>query len=210
MPRKRSSRPRECPYDIVVIGASWGGVDVLMQLVKALPADWPLPVVIVQHQHPNSGDALQRILRKLTSLSVADVEDKDEIEPGHIYIAPANYHLLVEDDRSLSLNVSAAVNYSRPSIDVTFDSLARVYQGRCIGIILTGANEDGAAGLKKIKAEGGYTLVQTPATAEAPTMPEAAIATGAVDAVLAPAEIVPHLLHVLTMGKSDAAKHSHR
>lgn len=210
MARKRSARPRAFPYDIVVIGASWGGVDVLMKIVKALPPDWELPVVIVQHQHPSSGTALQRILRKLTPLTVVDVEDKDEIRPGHIYIAPANYHLLVENDRSFSLAISAPVNYSRPSIDVTFESLARVFSGRCIGVILTGANDDGAAGLKSIKEEGGHTLVQAPATAEAPVMPEAAIATGAVDAVLAPADIVPHLQQMLNMENSDAAKHSHR
>ncbi|MDF3029778.1 MAG: glutamate methylesterase [Moraxellaceae bacterium] len=211
MARKRASRPRVLPYDIAVIGASWGGVDVLMQLVKALPRDWQLPLVIVQHQHPNSGTALQRILRKLTSLEVRDVEDKDMIEPGHIYIAPANYHLMVENDRSFSLSIMAPVNYSRPSIDVTFDSLARVFQQRCIGIILTGANDDGAEGLRRIKAEGGYTLAQDPKTAEAPAMPQAAIATGAVDEVLPPAEIVPHLLTVLSTGKgSDAAEHSYR
>jgi two-component system chemotaxis response regulator CheB len=201
MPRKRSLRPRVFSYDIVVIGASWGGVDVLMKLVKALPSDWTLPLVIVQHQHPNSGTALQRILRKLTSLVVVDVEDKDVIKPGHIYIAPANYHLLVEGDRSFSLAISAPVNYSRPSIDVTFESLSRVFQERCIGVILTGANDDGAEGLKKIKSEGGHTLAQSPATAEAPIMPAAAIATGAVDAVLEPAEIVPHLQHLLNMEK---------
>jgi two-component system chemotaxis response regulator CheB len=210
MARKRSARSRARPYDIVVIGASWGGVDILMKIVKALPPDWELPVVIVQHQHPNSGTALQRILRKLTSLVVVDVEDKEEIRPGHIYLAPANYHLLVENDRSFSLAISAPVNYSRPSIDVTFESLARVFSGRCIGVILTGANDDGAAGLKSIKEEGGHTLAQAPTTAEAPAMPEAAIATGAVDAVLAPADIVPHLQQMLNMENSDAAKHSHR
>jgi two-component system chemotaxis response regulator CheB len=180
-----------------------------MQLVKSLPADWQLPLVIVQHQHPNSGTALERILGKLTHLHVMDVNDKQKIEPAHIYIAPANYHLLIEDDHSFSLSLEAPVNFSRPSIDVTFDSLARVYRRRCIGIVLTGANDDGAAGLKRIKAEGGCTLAQLPASAEAAAMPEAAIATGAVDQVLAPAEIVPFLLQLQTDGSVDA-KHSYR
>jgi two-component system chemotaxis response regulator CheB len=207
MGRNRTALRR--PYDIVGIGASWGGVEVLMQLVKSLPADWQLPLVIVQHQHPNSGTALERILGKLTHLHVMDVNDKQKIEPAHIYIAPANYHLLIEDDHSFSLSLEAPVNFSRPSIDVTFDSLARVYRRRCIGIVLTGANDDGAAGLKRIKAEGGCTLAQLPASAEAAAMPEAAIATGAVDQVLAPAEIVPFLLQLQTDGSVDA-KHSYR
>jgi two-component system chemotaxis response regulator CheB len=193
----------------VVIGASWGGVEVLMQLVRALPKDWRLPVVIVQHQHPNSGNALERILGKLTGLTVRDVEDKDRIEPGHIYIAPANYHLLVESDRSFSLSIEAPVKYSRPSIDVTFSSVARLYHKRCIGVILTGANDDGTEGTRTIKAEGGLVLAQSPDTAEVRTMPEAAIATGVVDAVLPPPEIVPYLLKVLTDGTGDA-EHSHR
>lgn len=182
----------------------------LVQIVRQLPSDWPLPLVIVQHQHPNSGTALQYILGRLTTLPVIDVEDKEVILPGHIYVAPANYHLLVENDRSFSLNVTAPVHFSRPSIDVTFISMAQVFHERCIGVILTGANDDGAAGIRKIKAEGGHTLAQAPVTAEAPVMPEAAIATGAVDVVLDPLEIVPHLQHVLGMENSDAAKHSHR
>lgn len=208
--RRRPSLRKVLAYDIVAIGASWGGVDVLMQLVKSLPASWSLPLIIVQHQHPNSGRALERILGKLTPLPVVDVEDKDEIRPGHIYLAPTNYHLLVEDDRSFSLSMDAPVNFSRPSIDVTFCSLARVFHGRCIGIVLTGANSDGAAGIKTIKAAGGHTLAQAPATAEAPVMPEAAIATGAVDKVLPPSEIVPHLLHMLTDNGTGNAEHSHR
>lgn len=210
MAARRAVRSRRLPYDIVAIGASWGGVEMLVQIVRQLPQDWPLPVVIVQHQHPNSGTALQYILGRLTALPVVDVEDKEAIVPGCIYIAPANYHLLVESNRSFSLNVTAPVHFSRPSIDVTFESMARVFHERCIGIILTGANEDGAAGMKRIRAEGGHTLAQAPSTAEAPAMPAAAIATGAVDVVLDPLEIVPHLQHVLSMGRDDAAKHSHR
>lgn len=209
MPRRRVSAGRPLFYDIVGIGASWGGVDVLMQLVQALPESWQPPIVIVQHQHPNAGNALQRILSRFTHLPVVDVEDKDTIKPAHIYIAPANYHLLVEDERCFSLSLEAPVHYSRPSIDVTLASIARVFRSRCIGVILTGANEDGAEGLRKIKAEGGYTLAQSPATAEAPAMPEAAIATGAVDAVLAPPEMVSHLLYLLTDGTGNA-EHSHR
>ncbi|MGH8492080.1 MAG: chemotaxis protein CheB [Moraxellaceae bacterium] len=198
MPRKRSiKREPAISYDVLMLGASWGGVEVLSNLVAALPADWWLPVVIVQHQHPNSGNALQRILSRLTTLPVIDVEDKDKMVPAHVYIAPANYHLLVEQDGSFSLSLEAPVNFSRPSIDVTFTSLSRVYQQRCISAVLTGANDDGAEGTRVIKAGGGYTIAQQPETAEAPIMPAAAIATGAVDAILTPQEIVPALLRLL-------------
>lgn len=187
-------------YDVVGIGASWGGVDALCKLVAALPKDWFVPIVIVQHLHPSSGAALERILGKLTSLAVHDVEDKDIMEVGHIYIAPANYHLLIEQDKSFSLSIDAPVNYSRPSIDVTFNCLAKVFQRRCIGLVMTGANNDGAEGIKTIKAEGGYVMVQSPESAEAPIMPEAAIATGVVDAILPPEALVPHLLQLLHNG----------
>ncbi len=198
MSRKRSaSREPVLAFDVLALGASWGGVEVLSSLVADLPENWRVPVVIVQHQHPYAGNALQRILSRLTTLPVIDVEDKDKLMPAHVYIAPANYHLLIEQDGSFSLSLEAAVNFSRPSIDVTFSSLARVYQQRCIGVLLTGANDDGAQGIKDIKAGGGYTIAQQPDSAEAPVMPAAAIATGAVDAILTPQEIIPALLQLL-------------
>lgn len=201
MPRRRVvKRPEAAAYDVIGVGASWGGVEELCKLIAALPKDWSVPVVIVQHQHPNSGAALEHILGKLTSLVVIDVEDKDRIQAGHIYIAPANYHLLIEQDRSFSLSVDAPVNFSRPSIDVTFNCLARVFHQRCIGLIMTGANNDGSEGIKKIKNEGGYVMVQSPESAVAPVMPEAAIATGVADVILAPEDMVPHLLQLLHNG----------
>lgn len=198
MSRKRSaSREPVLPFDVLALGASWGGVELLGNLVEELPENWWIPVVIVQHQHPYSGNALQRILARRTTLPVIDVEDKDKLVPAHVYIAPANYHLLMEQDGSFSLSLEAPVNFSRPSIDVTFSSLSRVYQQRCIGVVLTGANDDGAQGIRDIKAGGGYTIAQQPETAEAPVMPAAAIATGAVDAILTPQEMIPALLRLL-------------
>lgn len=198
MSRKRSaSREPVLPFDVLALGASWGGVELLGNLVEELPENWRIPVVIVQHQHPYSGNALQRILARRTTLPVIDVEDKDKLVPAHVYIAPANYHLLMEQDGSFSLSLEAPVNFSRPSIDVTFSSLSRVYQQRCIGVVLTGANDDGAQGIRDIKAGGGYTIAQQPETAEAPVMPAAAIATGAVDAILTPQEMIPALLRLL-------------
>lgn len=201
MTRRRMVKKRvPTPYDVIAIGASWGGVEELCKFVRALPLDWTVPIIIIQHQHPYSGAALERILGKLTSLVVLDVEDKEKIQAGYIYIAPANYHLLVEQDQSFSLSIDAHVNYSRPSIDVTFNCVAKAFHQRCISIVMTGANNDGAEGIKKIKAEGGYVIVQSPDSAVAPIMPEAAIATGVVDAILLPEDIVPHLLQLLHNG----------
>lgn len=204
MARRRPAPSKPLAYDVLAIGASWGGVDMLMRLVRDLPPDWSLPVVIVQHQHPNSGNALERILSKVTRLPVRDVEDKDRMAPGHVYIAPANYHLLVEDDGTFSLSIEAPVKFCRPAVDVTFGCLARVFGKRAISLVLTGANDDGAEGTRMIRAAGGHTLAQSPSSAEAPAMPEAAIATGAVDMVLEPGEIVPHLRHLLGNGIGDA------
>lgn len=196
--REVRSRPR---YAILAIGASWGGVEALSQVVAALPASWTVPIVIVQHQHALSGTALERILSRLTSLTVIDVCDKQEIRPGQIYIAPANYHLLIEGDRSFSLSVDAPVNFSRPSIDVTFSSLADVFGDECMAVLLTGANEDGAEGMRRVREAGGYTMAQNPEEAAVPTMPMAAIDAGVVDRVVLLSEIVPVALKLLSDGK---------
>lgn len=198
--RERPSAPHRTPYSIMAIGASWGGVEALSVLVKTLPSNWPLPVVIVQHQHAHSGTALERILSRKTSLKVVDAEDKLALEKGMICIAPANYHLLAESDGTLSLSIEAPVNYSRPSIDVSFTSLADVYGRRCIGVLLTGANEDGVEGLRQIRSQGGLTIAQNPDEAEAPVMPEAAIAAGVVDCVLSLKEIVPYITKMMRDG----------
>jgi two-component system chemotaxis response regulator CheB len=125
------------------------------------------------------------------------VDDKDEMSAGTIYLAPANYHLLLERDRTLSLSLDAPVLFCRPALDVTFASVAESLGGRCMGLVLTGANEDGAEGIRRIRAVGGYTMAQDPSTAIAPVMPKAAIATGCVDRILRLEEVVPHVLQVL-------------
>lgn len=170
-------------------------------LVESIPAGWKTPIVIVQHQHALSGTALERILSRLTSLKVIDVEDKQPIKQGHIYIAPANYHLLVEADKSFSLSLEAPVLYSRPSIDVTFGSLADVYGEQCIAVLLTGANEDGVEGLRQIREQGGFTMAQDPQEAVAPTMPAAAIDAGVVDQVVLLKDVVPEAIRLLSGGK---------
>ena len=160
-------------YEIVVIGTSWGGLSALSAIVSGLPATFALPIVIVQHRSPDAPGFLAELLQTRTRLCVVEVDDKRPITPGHVFIAPPNYHLLVERG-FFSLTTDAPVRYSRPSIDVTFVSAADEYGRRTIGIVLTGANEDGALGLKRIADRGGYAIVQDPETAEGAMMPRAA------------------------------------
>jgi two-component system chemotaxis response regulator CheB len=161
-------------YDIVLVGTSWGGLAALRALIGALPADFVLPVVAIQHRHRDSTSVLAPILQDHTHLNVCEVEDKSPIASGNIYIAPADYHLLVERGH-FSLSVDEPVRYSRPSIDVTFESAADAYGGGVVGVVLTGANADGARGLQRIAQRGGLALVQQPATAESSAMPTAAL-----------------------------------
>lgn len=161
-------------YSIVVVGTSWGGLNALRELVGKLPADYRLPTVLVQHRHRESNHLLSTFLQERTDLAVSEVEDKMPIEPGMLFIAPADYHLLVDRD-SFALSTDPPVRYSRPSIDVTFYSAADAHGAATIGVILTGANSDGSRGLRRIFDRGGLALVQEPTTAESPTMPSAAI-----------------------------------
>jgi len=160
-------------YSIVVVGASWGGLHALSLLIGGLPGDFALPVAIVQHRSKDSDGMLARLLQDLTPLLVSEVEDKEPIEAGHVYIAPPDYHLLV-DGAHFSLTVDPPVRFSRPSIDVTFVSAAAACGAGTVGVVLTGANEDGALGLRHIAAKGGHAVVQDPDTAEIRTMPAAA------------------------------------
>ncbi len=161
-------------YELVVIGTSWGGLNAIRRVLKSLPADFDLPIVIVQHRHRDSSDMLVALLQDHTEFPVAEVEDKAELKPGCIYIAPADYHVLVEGGH-LALSTEEPFRYSRPSIDVTFESAADVYGRKTLGVVMTGANDDGARGLKRIADRGGRAIVQDPRTAESPVMPNAAI-----------------------------------
>lgn len=177
-------------YEAIVIGASAGGFAALTEILPRLPKALPQAVVVVQHLHPGGGDYMVEFLSQHCPLPVKEAEDKEPIKPGVIYVAAAQYHLLIERDRSFSLSVDDKVNYSRPSIDVLFESAAVAYGPKLIGVILTGANADGAAGLAMIKACGGLAIVQDPATAEVSYMPQAALAATTVDYSLDLAGIV--------------------
>jgi len=161
-------------YEIIVVGTSWGGLSALTQLIGDLPPVFGIPVVAVQHRHRESGHMLAGLLQDQTSLCVTEVEDKMPITAGTIYVAPADYHLLIEQG-FFSLSTDEPVSYSRPSIDLTFVSAADTYGARSVGVVLTGANADGSRGLKRIVDRGGLAFVQSPATAESPTMPAAAL-----------------------------------
>ena len=180
---------------LVVVGTSLGGLSALRIVLEGLPEHFPAAIAIAQHRDRASGDPLSRTLQQESRLPIVDVEDKEPICPGCVYLAPADYHLLVEPEQ-FSLSVDAPVGFARPSIDVLFESAAEVYQSEVIGIILTGANQDGARGLAQIKARGGYTIVQDPRTAECPSMPEAALSKSSVDRVL-PLQQIPPLLVAL-------------
>src|ERR671914_1103750 len=157
-------------YEIVVVGTSWGGLAALRALTSPLPRELQLPVAIVQHRHKDSDRLLATLLQERTPLTVCEVEDKQPILPGFLFIAPPDYHLLVERGH-FSLSIDAPVRYSRPSIDVAFTSAADTHGAGTIGVVLTGANADGAEGLSQIAKRGGLAIVQSPSTAESPTMP---------------------------------------
>jgi two-component system chemotaxis response regulator CheB len=171
-------------YSAVVIGVSAGGMKALDRILPLLPADFNLPVIIVSHRHPDSDDYLEQHMNEHCSLPVKQADEKEKVIPGVIYFAPPNYHLLIEDNRTFSLSVEAPVNYARPSIDVLFESALGVFGSGLVGIVLTGANNDGSRGLKKIKQAGGLTIAQDPADAEVPHMPKAAIAAADPDLIL--------------------------
>jgi two-component system chemotaxis response regulator CheB len=171
-------------YEAIVVGVSAGGLDALAEVLPRFDKDMTLPIMIVQHQSHDSDDFLVRYFARLCRHSVREGEDKMPVESGTIYFAPANYHLLVELDKTLSLSTEALVNYSRPSIDVLFESAADTYTDRLVGIILTGANPDGTNGAARIKELGGLIIVQDPETAEAKAMPMAVIKHVQVDHIL--------------------------
>jgi len=171
-------------YELICIGASWGGLNAVGDILKDIPGDLEQPIVVAQHRHPDSLEGtLAELLRLRIDRPVLDAEDKMPIQARHVYIAPPDYHLLVERGL-LALSGDERIQFSRPSIDVLFESAAYAYGPAVIGIILTGANEDGAAGLARIKERGGVAVVQDPAGAVRRTMPDAAIAATSADAIL--------------------------
>lgn len=194
------------PYSVVAIGTSWGGLAALTRLLGELPSDFGIPVVVVQHRSNDSERLLVDLLQDATDLRVCEIEDKDALTPGTVHLAPANYHVLIEDGYA-SLTIEEPVRFSRPSIDVMLTSAADTYGSAAIGVVLTGANEDGAQGLAHIVKRGGRALVQHPKTAEIPIMPEAAIRAAPTAEVLALDALVSRLIELsLEHAEVDAGR----
>ena len=180
-------------YDIVAIGASWGGLHAVGTVLDGLAPGFGAAIVVAQHRSPDDELALlPDLLAHRSGMPVIDGGDKDRLMPGRVIVAPAGYHLLVEDG-CVELSCDGLVQFSRPSIDVLFQSVAEDYGRRAIGVVLTGANADGAAGLAEIARRGGHTVVQDPATSERPEMPRAALEATTPDEVLPLDEIAGHL-----------------
>jgi two-component system, chemotaxis family, protein-glutamate methylesterase/glutaminase len=184
-------------YRVVVIGGSAGSLEVILQIVTALPTHTRASVILVTHRKYDPDSVLLSLLRSRTKLAVKEAEDKDSIQPATIYTAPPDYHLLVENKNTFSLDASEKVHFSRPSIDVTFESVADIFGPSAIGVLLSGANADGAAGLQAIKQAGGFTVAQNPETAEVNFMPQQAINAGAIDAIIDGNEIGNYIRQIL-------------
>lgn len=174
-PSHQALSPQAPSPQAVVIGASAGAIQALLTILPALPESYALPVLIVVHLPPTRKSELDTLFGAKCTLPVREAEDKEPIAPGTIYFAPPDYHTLVEADHTISLSTEEPVCFSRPAIDVLFESAADAWGESLIGVVLTGANEDGAQGLAAITAAGGTALVQQPATAYARAMPEAAL-----------------------------------
>jgi two-component system chemotaxis response regulator CheB len=188
-------------HDLVVVGASWGGLDALRMLLGGLPADLDAAVVVAQHRGPESHPtAFRDLLRSAAQLSVCEADDKDDLKRGTVFLAPPDYHSLIDGDH-VSLSVDERVSYSRPSIDVLFESAADTFREGCVGVVLTGANDDGARGLRSIFDHGGAAIVQDPATAERAEMPRAAIAAVPDATVLPLDQIAPALVELCGTAK---------
>jgi len=163
-------------YEAIAIGVSSGGMNALKFIFSTLPASFSIPIILVQHISAYSDNEWIKLLNKKSNLNIKEADEKEKIASGNVYIAPANYHLLIENDKTFSLTIDERVNFARPSIDVLFESAAEAYKNKLIGVVLTGSNNDGAKGLRRIKECGGMAIIQDPETAESPNMPASAIA----------------------------------
>ena len=185
--------------EIVVIGTSLGGFQALQVALGDLPEDFPLPIAVIQHRSPDDSGMLAPLLGTHVHLPVVEIEDKQPISPGQIFIGPSNYHVLI-DSRHFALSTDPPVLHARPSIDVLFESAAEAFGDGVVGVLLTGMSRDGTSGLKRIRECGGWVVVQDPLTAEGRVMPEAAIESEAADRIL-PLEKIAAFLMDLPVGQ---------
>ena len=190
----------------IVNGGSAGSFQVVNAIVEALPADYPLPVVFCLHRLRNIREGFVEALQFKAKMPIKEPYDKEKIKPGNLYLAPANYHLSVELGNTFAISNEDLVNFSRPSIDITFISMAYTYKSKCLGIILSGANKDGALGIKKVQRYGGITVVQDPKEATITTMPDSAIDLIKPDYILKTTEIIDFLLKIGKTVKAEDIK----
>ena len=195
MAKRSSTEELDKSFEILVIGASLGGLKAFEIILSALPGDFQLPIAIVQHRDKDPDNKLTEVMQSFTALAVKEVEDKEPILPGRVYLAPPDYHLLI-DQGFFGLSTEAPVSYARPSIDVLFETASDAYAEKVIGVVLAGANKDGARGAARIKERGGIVLVQDPDTAEIGVMPRAAIEATKVDGIMLLPEIAPFLINL--------------
>lgn len=193
-------------FEAVAIGGSAGSFDVLPGILAALPAGYPLPVVVALHVHPEQDGSYLEWFCSKCRVAVKEAEEKEPLVSGWVYFAPPNYHLLVEPDRTLALSVDNKVQHSRPSIDVLLSSAADAYGPGLVGVVLTGANHDGAWGLGRVKLRGGLAVVQDPASAAFPAMPQAAMEAAPADMVLSAQEIGPFLAGLARLENSSGGR----
>lgn len=199
--KNRMSNPGiEGPAGLVAIGVSAGGLDALEKILPALPRAYALAVIVVQHVHPDSDPGRATLLQAACRLPVKEADEKEPLRSGTVYLAPPNYHLLVEQDLTLSLTTEERVCFARPSIDVLMETAADACGESMIGVLLTGANHDGSWGLQYVQRMGGRTLVQDPETAAFPAMPRAALATLHPDYVM-PLDQIGTFLATLSIGR---------
>jgi len=182
---------------LIVIGGSSGSLQVIIYILENLPDDYPIPVLLIIHRSNVNDSMLPDLLVQKSKLTVREVEEKDKIISSCVYLAPADYHVLIENDETFTLDYSEKLNYSRPSIDVSFISAARIYGRNLTGILLSGANEDGAEGLKEIKEQGGHTIIQHPNEALVSYMPLQASHKSKIDEVLNTGEITRYLISLI-------------
>jgi two-component system chemotaxis response regulator CheB len=183
-------------YEAIVMGVSSGGMNAMKVMFSLLPKNFSTPIIIVQHLGARSDSQLIQLLNNQSNVSIKEADEKEKIENRKVYIAPPNYHLMIESDKTFSLTIDERVNYARPSIDVLFESAADAYKDKLIGVILTGSSSDGSLGLKKIKEYGGLTIAQDPKTAESGYMPASAIAMVPMDHILSLEEIIKLLIKI--------------
>jgi len=186
---------KERKYEAIVLGTSAGGLQTLSAILKDLPAEFSLPIIVVQHRSKDQRNLLEEILQYRCKIQIKQADEKEKIKRG-VYIAPADYHLLIESDKTFSLSSDEQVKYSRPSIDVLFESAATVYNDKLVGIILSGASSDGSEGISAIKKSGGFTIAQTPEEALYSLMPKASIETKNIDQIMNLSEIKNFLIKI--------------